>query len=102
ASAKAAPLAEAAGAIAGAPGRALLLVGATVSMGGYMSGMTLAVPRALFAFGRDGFLPASLAAVHPRFRTPYIAIVVQTVIIFLLAASGTFEKLAILSNISVL
>jgi amino acid transporter len=71
-------------------------------MFGYVSGMTLAVPRALFALGRDGFLPRRLAAVHPRFHTPHVAIVVQSVIVLALAISGTFEQLAILANLSTL
>ena len=97
-----APLAEAAGRVLGPWGRTLLLVGATVSMFGYVSGMTLAVPRALFAFARDGFLPAALAAVHARFRTPHVAILVQSAVVFALAASGGFERLAILANLSAL
>ncbi len=71
-------------------------------MFGYVSGMTLAVPRALFAFARDGFLPRGLAAVHPRWRTPHVAIAVQTVVVCGLAISGTFEQLAILANLSTL
>lgn len=96
------PLAEAAAVAMSEPGRALILVGSAISMFGYVSGMTLAVPRMLFAFGRDGFLPARLAAVHPRFRTPYVAIVVQTLLIIALAVSGTFEKLVIIASGSVL
>jgi amino acid transporter len=89
-----APLAAVAERAFGAPGRGLLLAGAAVSMFGYVSGMTLAVPRALFAFARDGLLPRALAAVHPRHRTPHVAIWVQTAVVWLLAASGTFEVLA--------
>jgi APA family basic amino acid/polyamine antiporter len=96
------PLAEAAAVALGAPGRTLILVGTTISMFGYASGMTLSIPRMLFAFGRDGFLPAQLAAVHSRFRTPYVAIVVQTLIVIGLAVSGSFEKLAIIANGSIL
>ena len=96
------PLAEAAAVALGAPGRTLILVGSTVSMFGYVSGMTLAVPRMLFAFGRDGFLPAPLASVHAKFRTPYVAIVLQTFVVIGLAVSGSFEKLAIIANGSVL
>jgi amino acid transporter len=86
----------------GPVGRTVLLAGATVSMFGYVSGMTLAVPRALFAFARDGFLPRPLAAVHPRFRTPHVAIAVQSAVIWALAVTGTFERLAILANLSAL
>lgn len=97
-----APLAEAAGTAFGAPGRTLLLLGASISMFGYVSGMILAVPRALFAFARDGVLPSRLAAIHPRYATPYAAIVVQTFIVLLLALKNPFERLAIMSNLSVL
>jgi basic amino acid/polyamine antiporter, APA family len=96
------PVAEAAAAILGAPGRMLILVGMTVSMFGYVSGMTLAVPRMLFAFARDGFLPAPLAAVHARFKTPYVAILVQTLIVIVLDVRGSFESLAIIANGSIL
>jgi APA family basic amino acid/polyamine antiporter len=97
-----APLAEAAAVALGPPGRTLILVGTAVSMFGYTSGMTLSIPRMLFAFGRDGFLPAQLASVHARFRTPYVAIVAQTLIVIGLAVSGSFEKLAIIANGSIL
>ena len=71
-------------------------------MFGYVSGMTLSTPRMLFAFARDGFLPAPLARVHPRFRTPDIAIWTQTIVVLALALSGGFEKLAIIANGAVL
>jgi amino acid transporter len=96
------PVADAGGAALGPWGRTLILTGSTVSMFGYVSGMTLAVPRMLFAFARDGFLPTGVAAVHPRFRTPYRAIAIQTVLVAVLAATGTFERLAIIANGSVL
>jgi amino acid transporter len=96
------PVADAGGVALGGWGRTLILVGSTVSMFGYVSGMTLAVPRMLFAFARDGFLPRTVALVHARFRTPYVAIAIQTVLVALLAGTGTFEKLAIIANGSVL
>ena len=86
----------------GPTGRSLILVGSAISMFGYVSGMTLSVPRMLFAFARDGFLPGAVASVHPRFHTPHVAIVIQTAIAALLALTGSFEPLAILANGSVL
>ena len=71
-------------------------------MFGYLGGMTLSMPRMLFALARDGFLPRALAAVHPVHRTPQAAIVVQSLVALALAISGTFEKLAILANVSAL
>lgn len=96
------PLADAAAVALGPWGRTLILVGAAVSMFGYVSGMTLAVPRALFALGRDGFLPGALAAVHPRWRTPHVAIAAQSVLVWVLAVTAGFERLAILANLATL
>ena len=102
ADAKTAPLALVAERLMGAPGRTLLLGGAIISTLGYLSGMTLAVPRALFALARDGFLPKAVASVHPRFHTPHVAIVVQSVIVCALAIGNEFEALAVLANLSAL
>lgn len=96
-----APLAEAAARAIGSWGRTLLVVGATVSMFGYMSGSLLGSPRTLFAFGRDGIAPA-LALLHPRFRTPWLAILTHAAIVAALAISGTFEVLALMSNVAAL
>ena len=102
AQATASPLADAAGLSMGGWARAILLAGASISTFGYLGGMTLSMPRALFALARDGFLPRGLAAVHPQHRTPHAAIVVQSLLTLVLAVSGTFEQLAILANVSAL
>ena len=96
------PLSAAAAAAFGPWGGHLLLLGAAVSMLGSVSGMTLAMPRALYAFGNDGFLPRVLARVHPRFRTPHWAITVQCLFVATLGVTSGFERLAILSNLSIL
>jgi APA family basic amino acid/polyamine antiporter len=96
------PLADAAGTSLGGWARALLLAGATLSMFGHLGGMTLSMPRMVFALARDGFLPRALAAVHPLHRSPQAAILVQSLMTLALAISGTFEKLAILANVSAL
>jgi APA family basic amino acid/polyamine antiporter len=96
------PLADAAGTAFGAWARMLMLLGAVISMFGYVGGMTLSVPRIVFALARDGYLPKALAVVHPEHRTPQGAIVVHTVLVLVLAISGTFERLAILANVSAL
>jgi APA family basic amino acid/polyamine antiporter len=47
-------------------------------------------------------LPRALASVHPRFHTPWIAIIVQTVLALALGLSATWEKLVVLANVAVL
>lgn len=97
---KTAPLAFAAEQFMGSPGRLLLLVGASISMLGYVSGMTLAVPRALWKFAQDGLLPPAIGAIHGTYRTPHVAIIVQTSFVGLLAIFNSFEQLAVISNLA--
>src|SRR5581483_10936582 len=99
---KDAPLAEAAAKFLGHAGRTLLLAGATISAFGFVTSDILSSPRIIFAFGRDGVLPRWFAHVHPRYRSPDVAIVTYAVIAFALSITGTFERLAVLSNVAVL
>lgn len=99
---RSAPLADAANIVMGPWGATMLGVTVVLSTFGYLCGMILAIPRALFAFARDGVLPGALAAVHPRYHTPWIAIIVQSVIALALALSSGFEPLVILANVAVL
>ena len=102
ASSKTAPLAEAAGVALGGWAKMTLLAGAVISMLGHAGAMILATPRLLFAFARDGLFPAALARLHPVHRTPAGAIVVQCAIVLVLALTSTFERLAVLANLSAL
>jgi len=97
-----APLAAAAGVAIGQTGRLIVLAGAAISTFGYLSGDMLASPRMLFAFGRDGRLPAAFAGVHSRYRTPALAIAVHAVITCAFAVSGTFTRLVVLANVGML
>ena len=95
-----APLAEAAARLMGGWGGVLLTAGAAVSILGTIGGSTLNGPRYLFAMADDGFGPRVFARVHPRWRTPYVAIPTQTSLAFILALSGSFVQLALLSVIA--
>jgi amino acid transporter len=97
-----APLASAASTFAGNTGATLLLAGATVSMAGWLTGSALAAPRTLFALARDGFLPQRLAAVHERYHTPHVSIIVYGILIVAMSWTGTFAQLAVLANLSAL
>jgi basic amino acid/polyamine antiporter, APA family len=99
---RSAPLADVAEAVMGPFGAVLLGIAVVLSTFGYLCGMILAIPRALFAFARDGILPMTLASVHQKYHTPWIAIIVQAAISLILALSSGFEPLVILANVSVL
>lgn len=96
------PLIAASGQIGGDPGRLAMAIAAAISMFGFVSGLTLAAPRALFALARDRMLPAVFGAVHPKYRTPWIAILAQSAVAALLASTGTFIQLLIIANVAVL
>jgi len=94
------PLAQAAGQFAGPAAVLLLSIGAVVSIFGNLGNTTLIGPRYAFALADDGYGPRWLAQVHPRFHTPANAIVLQTALALVLALSGSFVALAMLSVVA--
>lgn len=75
----------------------LLIVGTAMSMGGWLGSDMLGAPRVLFALARDGFLPRALGTVSPRTGVPAVAIIVHLAAAALLAVTGAFETLVVLS-----
>ena len=83
----------AATAMAGINGARLVALTVVVSTFGCDAAAILAGARLLFAMARDGvFLPAA-AKIHPRYRTPHLAIVALSAWSAVLALSGTYEQL---------
>lgn len=78
----------------------LLFAGGALSRLAWIGSDILGAPRVLFAFGRDGFLPAALGRTHRRFATPYVAISVHAALAFVFAATGSFARLAIWSTLA--
>ncbi|MEM6794150.1 MAG: amino acid permease [Acidobacteriota bacterium] len=94
------PLADSARLFLGGWGGALLTVGAVVSIFGTQANTVFAAPRYLFALARDGYGPPQLAAVHPRFKTPAVALWTTLTIAWPLALFGDFVGLAALSVVA--
>jgi APA family basic amino acid/polyamine antiporter len=98
-----APLAEAARRMIGEAGATFVIIGASFSMFGNISGMVLNMPRVLFAAARDRVIPiAGLARVHKEYQTPHISIVSYAFLGFIFASTGEFKQLAMLSSASYL
>jgi APA family basic amino acid/polyamine antiporter len=84
---------RAATALVGPAGATFIALTVVVSTFGNNGAALLAGSRLLFAMASDGvFLPAA-RRVHPRYRTPHVAIVALTIWSALLALSGTYEQL---------
>ncbi len=106
------PLADAGRLLLGPAGGLLLTVGAALSVLGTNNNTVLAGPRYLYALAEGGRLPRVFSKIHPRYRTPYVAILTQSgiaagliVIDFLIhilrpGALGVAEELAVLSAIA--
>lgn len=84
------PLADSARTLIGPVGAAFIALGAMVSTSGYLSAQLIGVPRLTFALAQRGDFPPAFGAVHEKFRTPYVSIVVWGVLTFLLALFGNF------------
>ena len=78
----------------------MLTVGAAVSILGTTSNTIMLGPRYLLAVANDGFGPRVLTRIHPRFRTPAVAIVFIGALSLLLALTGSFVQLALLSVVA--
>lgn len=87
-----APIAAVLGVLVGPGGAALASLGAVVSIYGWATGTLLQSPRVLYAMAERGDLPASLARVDARFRTPHVAILLFAVATFGFAALGSFAS----------
>ena len=97
------PLAEVALNIFGPVGFTIMTVGAAISMIGSLSSKILSMPRVLFAAAKNNVIPIKkLAAVHKKFTTPYISIILYASLGFLFAIIGGFKELAIISSASTL
>lgn len=95
---KDAPLAAVAERILGAAGVTILLIAAAISGLGSVNGDVLASPRLLFAGAKDGLFPKFLGKIHPRFSTPYWAVIIYASLIFVFSVSGGFKQLVILAS----
>ena len=93
----ASPVAEAAGTFMGAGGALLMTIAAMISIGGNVGNTVLVGPRYLYALAVDGYGPRVLARVHPKYHTPAAAIVTLSGVALVLALTGSFVQLAMLS-----
>jgi basic amino acid/polyamine antiporter, APA family len=77
----------------GPAGATLISVGIAVSTLGFVSVAIMTAPRILQAMAADGLALPRAAALHPRFHTPHVALVIQGVWASVLTMSGTYGQL---------
>ncbi|MEO7963307.1 MAG: amino acid permease [Gemmatimonadaceae bacterium] len=80
--------------VIGRPGVIIVSVTVMLSTFGTLSAVLLTSPRVLFAMADDGMLFKQVARVHPRFKTPYVAIAIVATLGFIFVLLRSFEQLA--------
>lgn len=94
-----APYAEAM-TLAGILGFPLIMLAAGIAFGGDFSTLNSSIsvpPRYLFTMARDGAMPKFFAKIHPKYKTPYVAILVLGALTVILIASNSMIYIASLS-----
>ena len=87
------PASDAVALVLGHLGASLVSAGMAISMLVTLNGTIMSGARVPFAMARDGYFFHAMAEVHPRFRTPSVAIVVQCgLAIVLLLLGGSFRQ----------
>lgn len=97
-----APLVAVATEVFGDWGGKMLIAGAVISIYGALSGDMLGGPRIIFASALDKNLPSFLGKVHPKYKTPHVAIIFFAIVVGVFALSGTFKYLAVVATGSLL
>lgn len=87
------PAALAAERLFGSGSRVVISLAVTAAAVGCASTGLLLGPRVVYALAKDGLFPKAFARVHPRFRTPSFAIVIQAIWMSLLCLSGRYDQL---------
>jgi APA family basic amino acid/polyamine antiporter len=80
-------------AIFGAPGLYIMAAGVMLSCFGCNAALILSAPRVYFAMARDRLFFRSAGKLHPRYRTPAVALTAQAIWASVLCLSGTYGQL---------
>ena len=97
-----APLALAGYTLIGTVGAGFLTIGALLSISGSDEAGILSAARIPYAMAADGLLPRIFAKVHPKYETPYVALIVQNTVTLIAAIFGTISQLIVLSVFTLL
>src|SRR3989441_7405147 len=80
-------------AILGSPGLYVMAVAIMISTFGCNNGLILSGARVYYAMAQDNLFFKSAANLHPTFRTPALALIVQAIWTCVLCLSGTYGQL---------
>ena len=87
------PASDVADLLFGTTGNFLITLGIAVSTFGFLNLTMLAPTRVYYAMARDGLFPERVARLHPKYDTPSVAIVIQSVWAVVLVTTGSYAQL---------
>ena len=94
------PVASALRELLGTAGATLGSVAVVLSVYGWLTGFTLMMPRVLYSMATRHELPSVLGRVHPRFRTPHVAIIANAIIALAMSLYSSFAQAATFAAIA--
>jgi amino acid transporter len=80
--------------IVGETGVTFVSIAVMISAFGTLNGSMMTGPRIFFAMADDGLFFKKIASVHPRFKTPHVAISLAAALAIVFVMVRTFEQLA--------
>lgn len=80
--------------VVGPSGVKLVSIAVMLAAFGTLNGSMMTGPRIFFAMADNGLFFKQIAAVHPRFKTPYVAIILAALLAIVFVMVQSFEQLA--------
>jgi len=95
-----APLVEMGRVLLGTAGATAVVVTAIFSVTGNVTSSIISSSRISYSMSQDGWLPKWFGVINEKYNTPVNSLVFMAVLVFLLAISGTFVYLAVVSALT--
>lgn len=92
------PVSAAAQAAFGNVGATLITLGATISIFGSTNGSLLSMPRVAYAMAENDMMFPFFAKLHPKYKTPYITIIIYAIVAVFFVWTGSFMTLLMMST----
>jgi APA family basic amino acid/polyamine antiporter len=96
------PVAEVASVLIGRGGALFITIAAMCSTYGFISACVLTAPRLTYSLAERGDFPAFFAALHSRFRTPHVSILIFSVLLVVTSVTGSFRWAVAVSSAALL
>ena len=96
------PVADVASILIGRGGALFITIAAMCSTYGFISASILTAPRLTYSLAERGDFPAFFGALHPRFRTPHISILIFSVLLIVTSVTGSFRWAVAVSSAALL